>query len=84
MFSFLCFPFPLIVERKLTRQAYLFDNDERFFVGWELDKSFAFCTVSWSISLFCAIAVIVAARTLPPEGGYELIPSLARDAEEVH
>ncbi|OKL63758.1 hypothetical protein UA08_00031 [Talaromyces atroroseus] len=64
--------------------AYLFDNDERFFVGWELDKSFAFCTASWCISLFCAVSVIVAARTLPPEGGYELIPNFAHDAEEVH
>ncbi|KUL87088.1 hypothetical protein ZTR_05561 [Talaromyces verruculosus] len=64
--------------------AYLFDNDERFFIGWQLDKSFAFCTVSWCISLFCAAAVIVAARTLPPEGGYELIPGFGHDAEEVN
>ncbi|EED20384.1 conserved hypothetical protein [Talaromyces stipitatus ATCC 10500] len=63
--------------------AYLFDNDERFFVGWQLDKSFAFCTVSWCISLFCAAAVVVAARTLPPEGGYELIPGYGNDTEEV-
>jgi len=61
--------------------AYLFDNDERFFVGWQLDKSFAFCIVSWCISLFCAISVVVAARTLPPEGGYELIPNFGYGGE---
>ncbi|KAL1981761.1 hypothetical protein VTN96DRAFT_2188 [Rasamsonia emersonii] len=54
--------------------AYLFDNDERFFVGWNLDQSWFFCTVSWCISLFCAAAVVAAARVLPSEGGYELIP----------
>lgn len=55
-------------------QAYLYDNDERFFVGWKLDESWIMCTVSWCISLFCAAVVIAAARVLPSEGGYELIP----------
>jgi hypothetical protein len=55
-------------------QAYLFDNEDRFFVGWKLDQSWVFCTVSWCISLFCAGAVVVAAKILPSEGGYELIP----------
>ncbi|KAJ9263470.1 hypothetical protein DTO271D3_2181 [Paecilomyces variotii] len=54
--------------------AYLYDNDERFFVGWKLDESWIMCTVSWCISLFCAAVVIAAARVLPSEGGYELIP----------
>ncbi|KAL1975085.1 hypothetical protein VTN31DRAFT_3477 [Thermomyces dupontii] len=54
--------------------AYLFDNDDRFFVGWNLDQSWIFCTVSWCVSLFCAAAVAAAARVLPSEGGYELIP----------
>ncbi|CAG7963261.1 unnamed protein product [Penicillium salamii] len=54
--------------------AYLFDNEDRFFVGWQLDQSWVFCTVSWCISLFCAGAVILAAKVLPSEGGYELIP----------
>lgn len=55
-------------------QAYLFDNEDRFFVGWKLDESWIFCTVSWCIGLFCATAVIVSAYILPSEGGYELIP----------
>ncbi|QKX62915.1 uncharacterized protein TRUGW13939_10083 [Talaromyces rugulosus] len=69
--------------------AYLFENDDRFSVGldfgdtvafWRLDKSFVFCTVSWCISLLCAIAIVVAARTLPSEGGYELIPAPSEEA----
>ena len=55
-------------------QAYLFDNEDRFFAGWQLDESWVFCTVSWCISLFCAGAVIISAQILPSEGGYELIP----------
>ncbi|KAL2218437.1 hypothetical protein M432DRAFT_369019 [Thermoascus aurantiacus ATCC 26904] len=54
--------------------AYLYDNDDRFFVGWKLDESWILCTVSWCISVFCAAAVVAAARVLPSEGGYELIP----------
>ncbi|KAH8693896.1 hypothetical protein BGW36DRAFT_212413 [Talaromyces proteolyticus] len=70
--------------------AYLFDNDDRFSVGlefgdavasWKLDKSFTFCTVSWCISFFCAVTVVVAARILPSEGGYELIPDMAAASE---
>jgi len=55
-------------------QAYLFDNEDRFFVGWQLDESWTFCTVSWCLGLICVGAVIVAAQVLPSEGGYELIP----------
>lgn len=55
-------------------QTYLFDNEDRFFVGWQLDQSWVFCTVSWCLSLFCAGAVVLAAKVLPSEGGYELIP----------
>jgi hypothetical protein len=58
----------------LMVQAYLFDNEDRFFVGWRLDESWIYCTVSWCVSLFCAGALVFAAHTLPSEGGYELIP----------
>jgi formate hydrogenlyase subunit 3/multisubunit Na+/H+ antiporter MnhD subunit len=58
-------------------QAYLYENDSRFFVGWFLDKSWVMCTVSWSVQAFCAIAITIAALTLPSEGGYELIPDHA-------
>ncbi|KAJ5624017.1 hypothetical protein N7510_000326 [Penicillium lagena] len=54
--------------------AYLFDNEDRFFVGWKLDQSWIFCTVSWCIGLVCAAAIIIAGQILPSEGGYELIP----------
>ncbi|OQE28752.1 hypothetical protein PENSTE_c003G02000 [Penicillium steckii] len=64
----------LIQAGGMSIVAYLFDNEDRFFVGWQLDQSWVFCTVSWCISLFCAGAIIVAARILPSEGGYELIP----------
>ena len=60
---------------KLTRlQAYLFDHDKRFFVGWELDKSWVLCTVSWVVLLIDAVGVVGAALYLPPEDDYELIP----------
>ncbi|KAH8820954.1 hypothetical protein F5884DRAFT_68639 [Xylogone sp. PMI_703] len=58
-----------------TIVAYLFDNDERFFVGWRLDKSFVFCTVSGSIALLSAVAVALSAYLFPDEADYELIPS---------
>jgi len=55
--------------------AYLFDNDDRFFVGWKLDKSFVLCTVSWSIAVLSAAFISLSAFVFPSEGGYELIPS---------
>jgi len=55
-------------------QAFLFDNDNRFFVGWYLDKSFILCTVSWCVLVLDAVGMIAAANLLPSEGDYELIP----------
>ncbi|KAK0107256.1 hypothetical protein ONS95_003957 [Cadophora gregata] len=55
--------------------AYLFDNDDRFFVGWKLDKSWILCTVSWSIAIISAALISLSAFVFPSEGGYELIPS---------
>ncbi|KFY11214.1 hypothetical protein V492_04580 [Pseudogymnoascus sp. VKM F-4246] len=55
--------------------AYLLDYDERFFPGWELGKSWVMGTVSWAVVLCTAGGVGVASYLLPPEGGYELIPS---------
>jgi len=55
--------------------AYLFDNDDRFFVGWQLDKSWILCTASWSIAVVSAGILPLSAFVLSPEGGYELIPS---------
>lgn len=55
-------------------QAYLYDNDDRFFPGWKLDKSWILCTVSASVAIISASGIIASALTLPSEGGYELIP----------
>ena|SRR5436305_1081676 len=57
----------------LCPQAYLFENDDRFFVGWYLDKSWVMCNISWSLQALCALAIALAALFLPSEGGYELI-----------
>ncbi|KAL4788621.1 hypothetical protein BJX76DRAFT_315229 [Aspergillus varians] len=54
--------------------AYLVDNESRFFVGWQLDESWIYCTVSWCVSVFSAGALILAGYSLPSEGGYELLP----------
>ena len=59
----------------MCNQAYLFDEDDRFFVGWKLDKSFILCTVSWSIAIVSAASLSLSAFVFPEEGGYELIPS---------
>ncbi|QIW94818.1 hypothetical protein AMS68_000336 [Peltaster fructicola] len=53
--------------------AYLFDHDERFFIGMELDKSWALCTVSWTVLLLNAAGVLSAAYVLPYEDDYEPI-----------
>ena len=55
-------------------KAYLYDHDNRFFVGWELDKSWVLCTVSWTVLLFDGLGVGCAALFLPKEDDYELIP----------
>ncbi|ETN41562.1 uncharacterized protein HMPREF1541_03498 [Cyphellophora europaea CBS 101466] len=57
--------------------TYLFDNDDQFFPGWYLDKSWSMCTGSWAVQALCAAAITAAALILPSEGGYELIPDHA-------
>jgi hypothetical protein len=59
-------------------QAYLFDNDDDFFVGWKLDNAWILCTVSWSIAILSAAFITLATFVFPEEGGYELIPSERR------
>ncbi|KAE9985687.1 hypothetical protein Vi05172_g9740 [Venturia inaequalis] len=54
--------------------AYLFDHDERFFPGWQLDTSWILCTVSWTVALATGAGICTAVYALPEEGGYELIP----------
>lgn len=54
--------------------AYLYDHDNRFFIGWELDKSFVLCTVSWAVLVINAFGVTGAACFMAPEDDYEPIP----------
>lgn len=53
----------------------MFDNDDRFFVGWQLDTAWVLCTVSWSIAIVSAALISLSAFIVPSEGDYELIPS---------
>ena len=55
-------------------QAFLYDNDDRFFPGWKLDSSWYLCTISWSTMILLGCGLTSAALLLPSEGGYELIP----------
>lgn len=55
-------------------QAYLYEHDNRFFVGWALGKSWILCTVSWIVLGINASGVLAAAYVLPPEDDYEMIP----------
>ncbi|KAF7588732.1 hypothetical protein BBP40_005293 [Aspergillus hancockii] len=64
----------IVQASSMSIVAYLYDNEERFFIGWKLDESWVYCTVSWFLGLLCAAALILAGRLLPSEGGYELIP----------
>jgi len=53
--------------------SYLFDYDDRFFVGWKLDKSWILCTVSFGIATLSALFISLTAYILPSEGGYEFL-----------
>ena len=61
-------------DTDVISQAYLYDHDNRFFVGWALDKSWILCTVSWIVLLLNGIGVTAAAYLLAPEDDYEAIP----------
>lgn len=39
------------------------------------------CTASWSLQVFVALSITLAALYLPTEGGYELIPDRIADEE---
>ncbi|KAF3915079.1 hypothetical protein ABW21_db0207052 [Orbilia brochopaga] len=51
--------------------SYVYENDERFFVGWKLDVSWILCTFSWGITLIIAGMIAMVGWLLPPEDGYE-------------
>ncbi|KAF2726256.1 hypothetical protein K431DRAFT_259071 [Polychaeton citri CBS 116435] len=56
--------------------AYLYDHDNRFFVGWALDKSWVLCTVSWCLLFLNILGVIGGAKLVPKEDDYEPIPDV--------
>lgn len=68
------YPIPFIRVADLGFQAFLYENDERFFPGWRLDSSWILCTVSWSVLALTGAGIGACAYALPEEGGYELIP----------
>lgn len=53
--------------------AYLYNHNERFFVGWNLGPSWAMATASWAVQTVIAGVVVVTALLMAPEGDYELI-----------
>lgn len=57
--------------------SWIYDYDDRFFPGWELDHSYALCTASWVLSVATAGGIWVVSNMLPMEGDYELIPDNA-------
>lgn len=50
--------------------AYLYDWDERFFIGWRIDLSWFLTTVSWSITVLLSVGLALSRWLLPPEDGY--------------
>ncbi|BDD60116.1 hypothetical protein MAP00_005278 [Monascus purpureus] len=72
--AFLILIAAIVQAASMALVAYLYDNEPRFFAGWKLDESWACCTASWCLTVLCAGAIVIAAKTLPSEGGYELIP----------
>lgn len=58
----------------VRKQAFLYDHDSRFFVGWKLDRSWILCTVSWIVLMLDALGIMAAANILVPEDDYEIIP----------
>jgi hypothetical protein len=53
--------------------AYLYDWDDRFFVGWRLDISWILTTVSWSVVFILSMGLALSGLLLPPENGYLLL-----------
>ncbi|KAK6507206.1 hypothetical protein TWF481_005656 [Arthrobotrys musiformis] len=56
--------------------SYVYENDERFFVGWRLDVCWVLCTFSWGVILVVTGLVGLVGWVLPEEGragegGYE-------------
>ncbi|KAG9241887.1 hypothetical protein BJ878DRAFT_427101 [Calycina marina] len=73
--AFLLFLVGMLQCAAMSLVAYLYDNDDRFFIGWELGNAWILCTISWSIAILSSVFLSLSAYVFPSEGGYELIPS---------
>ncbi|KAF3212767.1 hypothetical protein TWF679_005655 [Orbilia oligospora] len=49
--------------------SYVYENDERFFVGWRLDVCWVLCMVSWGVGLVVTGLVGLVGWVLPEDGG---------------
>lgn len=76
--AFLCGLVGLFLCASVAIVGYLFDNDDRFFVGWRLDNSFTITAVSAGVALLASAGIVASRFLLPLEDGYELIPSERR------
>lgn len=64
----------LVLVAAVSIVAYLYDNDDKFFVpGWHLDTSWILATVSAGLSVLCAAGLATSAFLLPQERGYEFL-----------
>jgi len=73
LMSFFLLLVALLQCASMSLVAYLYDWDDRFFVGWKLDISWILTTVSWCVALVLSVCLALSAMLLPPEEGYELI-----------
>ncbi|KAF3086196.1 hypothetical protein TWF706_011721 [Orbilia oligospora] len=48
--------------------SYVYENDERFFVGWRLDVCWVLCMVSWGVGLVVTGLVGLVGWVLPEDG----------------
>ncbi|KAF3281959.1 hypothetical protein TWF970_001908 [Orbilia oligospora] len=49
--------------------SYVYENDERFFVGWRLDVCWVLCMVSWGVGLVVTGLVGLVGWVLPEDAG---------------
>ncbi|KAA8896877.1 hypothetical protein FN846DRAFT_900216 [Sphaerosporella brunnea] len=71
--SFLLLLVAMMQCTSMALVAYLYDWDDRFFIGWRLDISWIFTTVSWSVAFLLAVGLALSGLLIPPENGYLLL-----------
>lgn len=71
--SFMLFLVAMVQCTAMALVAWVYDWDDRFFHGWNLDISWIFATVSWAVTVLIAASLTLSAFVLPSEGDYELL-----------